>query len=151
MVYLEDQGSVFNAPIDVVWKDIFGGGDHDKVHTSTRNSEFKNVSDCTILYIAERAYGAKWKKETMRISFFPPVAIVQELLDGPLAGSKWTYVVLSEGKEDSDQCLRGIQVEVPAEGATDEGRARLLGEGVRRRRPGGREDGPRQVGVPARP
>ena len=99
MVYIEDTGSSFRAPIDVVWKYIFGGGDHDKAHTSTRSAEFKKVSDCTILYIAERKYGAAWKRETMRISFFPPIAMVQELLDGPLAGSKWTYVYSPQGKK----------------------------------------------------
>jgi hypothetical protein len=99
MVYLQDEGGVFDAPIDVVWKYIFGGGEHDKVHTSTRNSEFKNVSDCTILYTAERNYGGTWKRETMRISFFPPVAMVQELLEGPLAGSKWVYLYTAKGRK----------------------------------------------------
>jgi hypothetical protein len=99
MVRIIDEGSIFDAPIETVWKFIFGGGDHDKVHTTTRNGKFQNVSDCTILYTAERNHGGKWRSETMRLSFFPPVATVQEWLKGPFAGSKWIYVYTPVGKK----------------------------------------------------
>jgi len=100
MVWVEDKGATFDAPIDVVWKYIFGGGDHDAAHHTTRAGKMKLAfkEPIILLYTAERKYGTTWKKETMRISFFPPVASVQELLDGPLKGSKWTYVYTPHGR-----------------------------------------------------
>ncbi len=94
MVFVTDLGSTFDAPLDVVWEYIFGGEGHDASHKTTRGGKMKAlVKDPFVLrYAAERRYGRRWIPETMRITFFPPVATVQELLDGPLAGSKWTYV-----------------------------------------------------------
>jgi hypothetical protein len=99
MVYIKDEGGTFDAPLDTVWKYIFGGGEHDKVHTTTRKGKFKSVSDCTFLYIAERNHKGKWIPEVMRISFFPPVAMVQEWVKGPYAGSKWVYLYSPQGKK----------------------------------------------------
>ncbi len=100
MVNVVDAGAKFDAPIDVVWEYIFGGTGHDAAHRTTRAAKFKLLSkDPMILrYSAERRYGRRWIRETMRITFFPPVATVQELLDGPLAGSKWTYVYTPRGR-----------------------------------------------------
>ena len=100
MVFVRDEGAVFDAPIDVVWRYIFGGGEHDRAHRTTRGGKFKLAlkEPMVLLYTAERKYGSTWKRETMRISFFPPLASVQELLDGPLGGSKWTYVYVPKGR-----------------------------------------------------
>lgn len=100
MVFVRDEGAVFDAPVDVVWTYIFGGGAHDAAHHTTRGGKVTLVTKdpMVILYRAERRYGADWKRETMRITFFPPVAAVQELLTGPLAGSKWTYVYTPQGR-----------------------------------------------------
>ena len=100
MVFVADTGSAFDAPRDVVWEYIFGGADHDTTHKTTRGGKFKSLlkGPFVLRYVAERKYGRRWIRETMRITFFPPVATVQELLDGPLAGSKWTYVYTPRGR-----------------------------------------------------
>ena len=92
MVYLKDEGSEFDAPIEFVWKYIFGGEAHDSAHKTTRNPRFKKLSDITIEYASERYLRGKWAPDRMRISMFPPVSVVTEWLEGPLAGSKLTYV-----------------------------------------------------------
>lgn len=92
MVYLKDEGSVFEAPIDFVWKYIFGGEGHDQAHTTTRKPKFGQVSEVTILYDSERLLRGKWAPDRMRISMFPPVSVVTEWLEGALAGSKLVYV-----------------------------------------------------------
>jgi hypothetical protein len=97
MVYVKDEGSVFDAPIDFVWKYIFGGEAHDSAHKTTRNPKFQKYSDITIVYGSERYLRGKWAPDLMRISMFPPVSVVTEWLEGALAGSKLTYVYSPQG------------------------------------------------------
>ena len=99
MVYLEDEGSEFEAPIDVVWKYIFGGEGHDKSHKTTRNSKFKKVSDITIEYGSERLLRGKWAPDRMRITMVSPISVTTEWLDGVLAGSKFVYVYRPQGEK----------------------------------------------------
>jgi len=99
MVYLVDEGSEFDAPIDFVWKYIFGGDAHDGAHTTTRNPKFKKVSDITIEYSSERLLRGKWAPDRMRISMVPPISVVTEWLDGALAGSTFTYVYRPNGEK----------------------------------------------------
>ncbi len=97
MVYVKDEGSTFDAPIDLVWKYIFGGEGHDAAHKTTRNPKFEKVSDITIIYGSERFLRGKWAPDRMRISMFPPVSVVTEWLEGVLAGSKLVYVYSPQG------------------------------------------------------
>ena len=97
MVYIQDEGSEFEAPIDFVWTYIFGGEAHDSAHTTTRNPKFKKISDITIEYASERLLRGKWAPDRMRISMFPPVSVVTESLEGALAGSKLVYVYAPHG------------------------------------------------------
>ena len=97
MVFVKDEGSVFDAPIDFVWKYIYGGEAHDSAHKTTRNPKFEKYSDITIIYGSERYLRGKWARDRMRISMFPPVSVVTEWLEGVLAGSKLTYVYSPQG------------------------------------------------------
>lgn len=99
MVYIKDEGSLFDAPIDFVWKYIFGGEEHDAAHKTTRNPKFEKVSDITIIYASERYLRGKWSPDRMRISMFPPISVVTEWLEGVLAGSKLTYVYSPQGNK----------------------------------------------------
>ena len=99
MVYLKDEGSEFDAPIDFVWKYIFGGEAHDAAHKTTRNPKFKKISDITIEYSSDRLLRGKWAPDRMRISMFPPISVVTEWLEGVLAGSKLTYVYSPDGNK----------------------------------------------------
>lgn len=97
MVYVRDEGSTFDAPIDVVWKYVLGGEGHDAAHKTTRKPKFEKVSDVTIIYASERYLRGKWAPDRMRISMFPPVTVVTEWLEGVLAGSKLAYVYSPQG------------------------------------------------------
>jgi hypothetical protein len=99
MVYIADEGSTFDAPVDLVWKYIFGGEAHDGAHTTTRNSKFEKVSEITFIYASERLLRGTWAPDRMRISMFPPVSVVTEWLDGVLAGSTLVYVYSPKGKQ----------------------------------------------------
>jgi hypothetical protein len=97
MVFLKDEGSTFDAPIDLVWKYIFGGEEHDSAHKTTRNPRFEKVSDITIIYGSERYLRGKWAPDRLRISMFPPISVVTEWLEGVLAGSRLVYVYTPQG------------------------------------------------------
>jgi len=122
MVYLSDEGSEFEAPIDFVWKYIFGGEAHDSAHKTTRNPRFQKVSEITFEYASERLLRGKWAPDRMRISMFPPVSVVTEWLEGLLAGSKLVYVYSPKGDktgidvygEFTSPTLSGPEVEAAA-------------------------------------
>ncbi|MDE1820042.1 MAG: hypothetical protein KGJ23_04050 [Euryarchaeota archaeon] len=99
MVYLKDEGSEFEAPVDFVWKYIFGGEGHDAAHKTTRNPKFKKVSEITIEYGSERLLRGKWAPDRMRITMVPPISVTTEWLDGVLAGSKFVYVYKPQGEK----------------------------------------------------
>jgi hypothetical protein len=99
MVYLRDEGSEFEAPVDFVWKYIFGGGDHDNSHKTTRKPQFKKVSDITIEYGSERLLNGRWAPDRMRITMVPPISVTTEWLEGVLAGSKFVYVYKPQGEK----------------------------------------------------
>ncbi len=99
MVFIRDEGSTFDAPVDHVWKYMSGDDRHDKAHKSTRGGKFQSLSDVTIMYTTERNFRGAWSYERMRISIFPPVSIVQEVLEGPLEGSKMVYVYSPKGSK----------------------------------------------------
>lgn len=97
MVYVKDEGSEFDAPIDFVWKYVFGGEGHDAAHKTTRNPTFKKVSDITIEYGSERLLRGKWAPDRLRITMVPPIAVTTEWLEGALAGSKFVYAYSPQG------------------------------------------------------
>lgn len=97
MVYVRDEGSEFEAPIDFVWRYIFGGEAHDSAHKTTRNPKFKQVSDITIEYGSERYLRGKWAPDRLRITMVEPISVTTEWLEGVLAGSKFVYVYSPRG------------------------------------------------------
>ncbi len=97
MVYVKDEGSEFEAPIDFVWKYIFGGEGHDAAHKTTRKPTFKKVSDITIEYGSERYLRGRWAPDRLRITMVEPISVTTEWLDGVLAGSKLVYVYSPRG------------------------------------------------------
>ena len=92
MIFIEDRGSLFDAPIDIVWKYLFAGEEHDRVHKSTRNPSFKSLSKREFIYSSERNMSGHWIRESLRLSVFPPLGMATEMLEGPFAGSKMFYL-----------------------------------------------------------
>ena len=99
MVYLKDEESEFDAPMDFVWKYVLGGDAHDSAHTTTRNSKFKKVSEITFEYASERLLRGTWSPDRMRITMLSPVAVATEWLEGALAGSTFVYVYSPRGNK----------------------------------------------------
>ena len=99
MVFVQDEGSLFDAPLGIVWKYLFDGEAHDAVHKSTRNPSFKPVSKTSFIYSAERRFNGNWIPESQRLSVFPPLGISTEWLEGSFAGSKMFYLYSPKGNK----------------------------------------------------
>ena len=99
MVYVQDEGSRFDAPLEVVWEYLSAGEAHDRAHRSTRNPKFEPISHSSFTYSAERHVGDDWIPETTRFTVLQPLGIAAEMLDGLLAGSKMVYVYKPKGRQ----------------------------------------------------
>jgi hypothetical protein len=86
MVFLLDEGSVFNGPLDKIWKLNSSEGKHN--HPSLRNMTSEMDGDRVVLSYEAKSRKGAWEKHKIRLTFFPPVGTVTESLEGPRAGSK---------------------------------------------------------------
>ncbi len=99
MVYIEDKGSVFDAPVETVWKYLLDGEKHDKAHKSTRNPSFKPITETSFIYSSERNLAGSWVPESLRLSIFPPLGVATEVLEGLFARSKMFYLYSPKGRK----------------------------------------------------
>jgi|SRR5579871_437428 len=89
MVHIEDLGSHFDAPIDLVWKFIRSEDDHGASHADRRNVQGTPDGPSSMRLTWEQNVQGHWVKVANRVTMFPPVAMLVDSLEGPLAGSKF--------------------------------------------------------------
>ncbi len=99
MVHIKDEGSQFDAPLDVVWKYIQSETDHGSAHTGRRNFQRKPVGETAVELSWEQEMDGKWVKTANRLTFLPPLGFVVEPLEGPLAGSKFVNYYTPKGNK----------------------------------------------------
>jgi hypothetical protein len=68
MVFIKDEGSQFDASLDMGWKYPMGGSDHDEAHTTVRNAQYKPISETPFTYSGERNVNGHWSPESMRFT-----------------------------------------------------------------------------------
>src|SRR5208283_5861622 len=86
LVFIIDEGSVFNAPLEKVWKLNASEGEHN--HASLKNLRGGQEGDHPTLMYETAMPDGSWVKHKIRLSLFPPLGIVFETIEGPLSGSK---------------------------------------------------------------
>ena len=86
MVFLRDEGSVFNASLEEVWAFLDSGPAHSDGHHHTRVRRERR-SDASGVYSWEIPFRGVPTEFTMRWTVYPPLGIVYEVLAGPFAGS----------------------------------------------------------------
>ena len=84
MVYLIDEGSVFDAPIEKIWKYLTS---EDHRHASVKNV-VREASGNVVTITSERTFMGKPSTVKVRNTLYPPVGFVTEHLEGPTAGSR---------------------------------------------------------------
>ncbi|MCI4334826.1 MAG: hypothetical protein L3K04_04290, partial [Thermoplasmata archaeon] len=87
MVHIKDEGSQFDAPIDVVWK-YLQSQEHGGAHKSSRNHDMQVIDDHTVRVKMEQNMNGNWVKVENKITAVPPLAVLIEVTEGPMAGSK---------------------------------------------------------------
>ncbi len=91
MVFVRDEGSVFDAPLSVVW-DYFGSGqEHSDAHRH-RSVERQRVSENTGRYAWTQDFLGHPSRFVMQWTSFAPLGLGYEVLEGPFAGSRFFLV-----------------------------------------------------------
>lgn len=88
MVFVRDEGSVYNAPVEVVWKFLSSDAQHSRAHAH-RNAVGKELSGNSGEYSWDQDFEGKSERFTMRWTAFPPFGLAYEVLEGPYVGSKF--------------------------------------------------------------
>jgi hypothetical protein len=99
----DQEGSKFDAPIDVVWKYLQSPEAHGTAHKGTRNRAMKPINETSFVVSWEQDMKGTWVKVANRITVFPPLGMVAEAIEGPLTGTKMftTYTPHGEKTEVS--------------------------------------------------
>jgi hypothetical protein len=98
MVHIKDEGSHFDAPLDTVWKYIQDGERHNDTHHS-RNFSMKPLTESTMELSWEMEMNGSWNKIKTRTTVLPPVGLAIEMIEGPMAGSKFFNVYTPAGSK----------------------------------------------------
>ncbi|HXW67358.1 MAG TPA: hypothetical protein VEL82_05740 [Thermoplasmata archaeon] len=97
MVYIEDTGSLIDAPIDFIWE-YLGSEGHGAAHSgSARNFRVRETIGSTAVVVAERRLHGRWSTFVSRSTDFPPFCVCNEEIEGDFAGTKFVLLYRPEG------------------------------------------------------
>ena len=88
MVFVRDEGSVYNAPLEEVWRFLSSSDEHTLAHRH-RDVRRKTLRGNAGEYSWEQDFEGKPERFTMRWVAFPNFGIGYEVLEGPFIGSKF--------------------------------------------------------------
>ena len=88
MVFLRDEGGVFEATLEEIWKFLGSGAPHSDAHHH-REVRREILSENSGTYSWVQEFGGLSVRFTMRWVAFVPVGLAYEVLEGPFAGSKF--------------------------------------------------------------
>jgi len=88
MVFVRDEGSVYNASLEEVWKFLSASERHSDAHQH-RNFSRKELPGNSGEYSWEQEFEGKTERFSMRWTAFPLFGIAYEVLEGPFVGSKF--------------------------------------------------------------
>ena len=86
MVFLRDEGSVFDAPLELVWQFVGSGDRHSEAHGHSKTHR-KPLPGNSGEYSWEQPFLGAAPRFTMRWTSFYPTGLAYEVLEGPFAGS----------------------------------------------------------------
>jgi hypothetical protein len=93
----DDEKSLFDAPLDVVWKYLQHPEAHGSAHQNARNRAMKPLTENSFVVSWEQNVNGTWVKISNRIAVYPPLGMAAEQLEGPLAGSRMFTVYTPRG------------------------------------------------------
>lgn len=93
----DQEGSKFDASLDVIWKYLGDPAAHGGAHRNSRNRSMKPLTDNSFVVSWEQNMNGNWVKVANKITLFPPLGMASEAIEGPLAGSKMFTVYTPHG------------------------------------------------------
>jgi hypothetical protein len=88
LVYVLDEGGVFDAPLDKIWRYLQTPPDIHN-HPSNQNVEMEMQQDGSVhLSFDNEAPGGTKFRNKIKMAMMPPVGFTMEYIEGPLTGSK---------------------------------------------------------------
>ncbi|MFI5419713.1 MAG: hypothetical protein ACHQ1H_01970 [Nitrososphaerales archaeon] len=88
MVYVVDEGSVFDAPLEKIWRYLQTPPDVHN-HPDNQNLEMEMQQDGSVHLSFDNAApdGSKFRNK-IKLVMLPPVGFTSEYIEGPMTGSK---------------------------------------------------------------
>lgn len=98
MVFILDNESFFNAPLDTVWK-LWRAHvtDGERIHPDNRNQIWQKVGENSFVVSWENEVQGQTVKGKAKIVEYVPLGQAFEVLEGPMAGSKWFNFYIPAG------------------------------------------------------
>jgi len=98
MVHIKDEGSRFDGSIETVWKYLQMPEEHNRTHQS-RNFKSKPLGETTMELSWEANMNGSWVPLKTRVTPLPPVGVAIEMVEGPMAGSKFFNIYTPMGAQ----------------------------------------------------
>jgi hypothetical protein len=97
-VFIEDSGSYFEAPIDKIWKlaEAHWKELH-KIHPAMKNSKSEMTSENSSIVSYDTDMQGQTIKNRIKITTHYPLGMTFEMLEGPMAGSKFYNYYIPKG------------------------------------------------------
>jgi hypothetical protein len=90
LVFIEDSGSFFEASLDKIWKLAEAHNKElNKIHPAMKNSKTEAISENSSIVSYESDVQGQTIKSRIKITMYYPLGMAFEMLEGPLAGSKF--------------------------------------------------------------
>lgn len=87
MVFIKDEGGIFQAPIDKVWKLVqLHSTELTNIHSGVKNPTTETLSETSGITTWDDENGGKIKA---KLEIYAPIGITIEFIEGPFAGSKF--------------------------------------------------------------
>lgn len=95
-MFLRDEGSVFEAPSELVWEFVGSGDTHSGAHGHRANRRERGPGNSGT-YSWEQEFDGGRARFTMHWVSYHPLGIAYEVLEGPFAGSRFFLYYVPQG------------------------------------------------------
>ncbi|MGP8077267.1 MAG: hypothetical protein ACLQD8_09340 [Thermoplasmata archaeon] len=98
MVFVRDEGSVFDAPLEEVWKFVGSGDEHSRAHRH-RGWRRERGEGNSGTYSWEQEFLGAPARFTMHWISYHPLGVAYDVLEGPFAGSRFFLYYVPQGQK----------------------------------------------------
>jgi len=111
MARIDDQeGSKFDAPLEILWKYLQHPEAHGTAHRNSRNRKMTPINETSFVVSWEQNMNGNWTKVANRITVFPPLGMAAEAIEGPMTGSKMFTIYTPHGPKTEVSVFGDMQV-----------------------------------------